>query len=386
MQYLDAIRLIAVACRAELSAQEVFVLLFINDRTLRFNKRRERIPFRHFTEGVFTADGSAVTAKVPFSKSTIRRVLQVIEERGLIKISGKNGEMPTIEFLPDALMAFAESSAVCKLKVPKQPKKASKKPLDPYQPETGTHTTVRRVPVPQGDGSYKEIDIKERRKVRRENFSDEPLVVRKATVESLIENVKDRCRNKSAAKADSIDSRPTMTNIGAAWSSAMQGKHDGVVLASVSRREFGIFRRNFDKHQLPIPLSEFIPWVIDNWAELRTNELSWCDKMPHLPTLGFFAGMFFHFARSHSEAVARKRTEEAKWQRRDSATAKAARQTETANLQLIAKSRELEKAQKQNQHLQRMLQNANRAQPAAVAIKMRHTHELDFESIEPLPE
>ena len=69
-----------------LTNNEFRVLCFILNRTLRFHKEEERIPYRHFLKGVISRDGECITAAIPGDKRTIKRSLDSLKEKGLIDV------------------------------------------------------------------------------------------------------------------------------------------------------------------------------------------------------------------------------------------------------------------------------------------------------------
>lgn len=57
------------------SPYELSILLFLKNRTLRFGKLAEAVPFRHFIAGVCNSEGQRVCTGVGFSEKTIRKTL-----------------------------------------------------------------------------------------------------------------------------------------------------------------------------------------------------------------------------------------------------------------------------------------------------------------------
>jgi len=70
--------------QSNFTAFEVIVLRFVKSRTLRWGKEAERIPFRHFTDGVVTDDGARICSGLPMSPSTIRKALYSLIDKGWI--------------------------------------------------------------------------------------------------------------------------------------------------------------------------------------------------------------------------------------------------------------------------------------------------------------
>lgn len=62
---------------------------FVISRTLMFGKDYERIPHRHFVEGVWTKYGDCVTAPTGLSRTTVIVSLNELEEMGLIEIQNE---------------------------------------------------------------------------------------------------------------------------------------------------------------------------------------------------------------------------------------------------------------------------------------------------------
>lgn len=69
----------------ELTPNEYRLFQFIQARTLRYGKEAERIPLRHFTEGVVTRDGRRIISGVGLSICTVRKALSSLIEKGFIR-------------------------------------------------------------------------------------------------------------------------------------------------------------------------------------------------------------------------------------------------------------------------------------------------------------
>lgn len=68
-----------------LTPDEFLVLMFIYDRTVRFNKRQENIPYRHFMNGITDRDGRCVTTRVGISKANLLIAIRHLFSKGIIQ-------------------------------------------------------------------------------------------------------------------------------------------------------------------------------------------------------------------------------------------------------------------------------------------------------------
>lgn len=82
--YRDCSRTIDRIWIRYLHPAEIVVVRFIFDRTIGWGKEWERIPMRHFTEGVFDKEGNFF-GRTSLSESTVRRTLVSLEMRGSIR-------------------------------------------------------------------------------------------------------------------------------------------------------------------------------------------------------------------------------------------------------------------------------------------------------------
>lgn len=62
------------------------VLMFVNERTLRYGKQSERIPRRHFLNGVRSKSGDVIHAGLPMGKTTLLKSIEVLELENLLLI------------------------------------------------------------------------------------------------------------------------------------------------------------------------------------------------------------------------------------------------------------------------------------------------------------
>ena len=67
-----------------LTPDEFLVLMFIYDRTVRFNKRQENIPYRHFMEGINDREGRCVATRVGISKTNLLNAIRHLFQKGII--------------------------------------------------------------------------------------------------------------------------------------------------------------------------------------------------------------------------------------------------------------------------------------------------------------
>lgn len=67
-----------------LTPDEFLVLMFIYDRTVRYGKRQENIPNRHFMEGIIDYNGRCVATRVGLSKTNLKIAIDHLFHKGII--------------------------------------------------------------------------------------------------------------------------------------------------------------------------------------------------------------------------------------------------------------------------------------------------------------
>ena len=81
-------------CRPHVTPDEFLVLMFVFERTYGYKKEWERIPLRHFLDGVFHGQtNECVTTRTGISKTNLLAALRHLTGKGLLLVSsdGKSG-------------------------------------------------------------------------------------------------------------------------------------------------------------------------------------------------------------------------------------------------------------------------------------------------------
>lgn len=77
-----------------MNVYEIDIVLFIFYRTLHYKKTEERIPYKHFLEGVEYGGVDAANLRpVRVRRKALAKYLKVLQKRKMIKIEKKNGRI-----------------------------------------------------------------------------------------------------------------------------------------------------------------------------------------------------------------------------------------------------------------------------------------------------
>jgi len=84
--FFDVLRDVVFASSFYLSTAEQLVLMFIFRRTRMYGKEWEKIPLRHFTEGVWSRNAGDVCSRLILKTNTVIGALKHLRDKGLIEV------------------------------------------------------------------------------------------------------------------------------------------------------------------------------------------------------------------------------------------------------------------------------------------------------------
>lgn len=316
--YLDMLIILSRYLSSQFTAEEYRVMLFINDRTLRFGFLSFAIPHRNFQKGVHYChmDGhtECIHSGFAISDSTLYRTLKGLHEKewitlateqpwwngykttnvyaiNLKKVAETATEEPT---MPDEFKQKARQ--LSKLRIGKKylREKNSEKNSD-FQREIIGHSDdgQESLSVRQTDLEHKEntttpgiILPSVSAASRRRGEGGKQQEGKDSTEESLgvaqiAEQVRTIHRTRRAARAapaytmDYAKLPLPFTPLEAVWRSLLQEHYPSVPLPRITRTEYGIYSRNARHTELNTPPAEFFEWVVYHWVDLSRREFKW---------------------------------------------------------------------------------------------------------------
>lgn len=284
--YFAVLRRIAGHLRCHLSPAEVDVLMFLNERTLRFGKLSEHVPMRHFLKGVTSSTGETIVCRCPYSERTIRGAIDGLLSRKII--IKQPGEYPIgtkcNKFAIDFTLLMEEE--MNHLKVGKKHQQG----VRPQQ-ERGAATAVEGC----GESSRKHKESK-KGKIKEQN----EVSLRDAVEEATTKNRQRRKRKASNANVP----KPSVVNVTAAWTDKVVEHYGKCPTPHITLKEAGILKKAIDANKLHIPLTEFVDWVVSNWGNFKKGEMKWAKNMPDYPSLTYFGRMYRHFVKALADEEA----------------------------------------------------------------------------------
>jgi len=330
-QLFDVIRDVLFGCRIYLSDAEEKVVLFVLQRTRMYGKEWEKIPLRHFTEGVWSQRGGAICSRLVLKTSTVMEAIRHLKAKGIVQVR----EHPTRAFayrlanpneinhhailvyirekqptqfaallhqlrrnanrLPEPFKLLLEDSDSAGVAVVKSAVRRDTSDLP-----LGIETVVAAGTGPiQTRPNSRQTGTKERTNVAPEDAT--PL-------DSLAD---DEGSDESAVNMDPIlevsewqdrrrDDRRNV-NLYARWSEAWRTamkKHRQLDVGDIPPSTFRKLRAALERNSLPSQgVPEFLDWVVKDWSNLRRSVFSFNSRRqwgPATPDLGFVAVLLVH--------------------------------------------------------------------------------------------
>ena len=317
----DAMVLLNQCLSTFLTGTQVQILNFILSRTFVYDHITETIPMRHFLNGVYKKDtGEVETYPIGLPNRTLRTGIEQLVELKLITKAYKKNWYGNPEcrytVLYDNWLIFAEEQwamtksklklpkhakeeNVCKLKEPKQVKAASACKLkEPKQvkdennnriklkdPRRNSPHPLAKSATPPGENGPCIEEGEVRRKTKKEESKSEQPEKRAA---QHIKEAVNKNKNKRKLQALAIDDpNPSYETIRAYWNTQVQDEDRCAVASRASQNDRGKIKRCLAAVKMPLPLSEFMQWSIDNWVNVRTSpHMNWDKKrMTYTPDM-----------------------------------------------------------------------------------------------------
>lgn len=386
-QYVSTYQALICQWSAELTQPELNVLLFVNERTLRYGKKRECIPMRHFLQGVVDKVGTRIIAGLRHNKNSIIKAYKSLRDRGLLLVSVGDNFKGTNEFAINFRKIVEGAAAMSKLNIGKKHKNEPKKEVeyDDFYDEGGVSERPSRgisgaqqgyLRGPANKNTYNKNTIS-----KNTNSGQGPA----EGIQEAVERAKARGLASAAKTSSTLKTRISQRALAAHWRLMVTKHHPGVAIPlAITPKQYGMFRNSLAANQLPVDLPDFIEWAVANWVEIVDYDFEWCTARPapHIPTLSFFATMLKYFVSAYGNQQMRD-------SRKKQATDKSVRQAKQLKRQNDQLSSELENAKQalgterqKAEQFKRVAADANRrlrvraSQPAATDIKIEDIDDL----------
>lgn len=277
-----------------LPTPEFYVLLFINERTYRFNHSDAVITLSHFLNGCFTREGKLMQQRLPFGKTTIIEAYSSLRQKGLIdvyKSAGRN------VFEINCKNLFVEGNSMArqiKLKSSRNGRKARSKLSGSVSEQMGSLTE-------QVGSETEPASICNRSSRYKNTFAENRQIPnsRTATGGLSSDNSKSRLRR----------GRLDYAMLVSVWEKAVEMHYPNIPLSGYTQKDHAILKAAIQKSNIGKLLSdneefegirryEFINklflHIVDRWDEYHTK-LSWINNWSTVPDLKLVSHHFKHF-------------------------------------------------------------------------------------------
>jgi hypothetical protein len=278
----EIIKIVEREWRKELTMAQHAVVSFIVDRTLRWNKRWERVTVRQMIEGITSRAGAVIHAGIGLGRATIFRAIKVLLDKGYI-VRKEILIRGTVEYQYAVTAGGAHMSSL------PTPRKTRTRPAS-------------SVPTPRSGGSQDEtggVSQRDRggisvRPLNNGHSNDKPPTTelrgnrasqREGGIAQAISGA--RAKAKSALSRKARKPGLNSSRLEAAWRAAMGDNWETVRLIPFSPKERGS-AGNLIKY-LGDDVIPFVEWCVANWHLVRKSKFPDTGKVqfPENPDFGF---------------------------------------------------------------------------------------------------
>lgn len=277
MDYIAALTAVNRYAAGSTSLAERSVLFFVLERTLRFNKVSETIPYRHFIDGIYDrSKGEVIVTGVGLSRKTVVEAVKALKKRGIIGVSVGKNNANVITLLLTNLEKFIK---MAKLKTSKKFKGlvgGVKSTLGGCKRSTTNYHTIKPSQTISSPSS-----------LRSEERVDAAPAETAAEAASRVRQEYKRSRDQKIRSL--FTERPSQPNLIKAYRSAYLKHHDGDPDYHLTRKEWGNYKHFVTATEFPdwFDYPTFFEETIQYWPNLMRGDFRWCKGSPPLPTLAF---------------------------------------------------------------------------------------------------
>ena len=295
------------------SAKSIVWMVF--DRTLGWGKEWERIPLRHFTDGVMREEGRFLTHPgTGLNRSTVRVWLEALVAGEVLLKQGESTYSLNYDWSPKRItqdMREPKNQTPEKRKGSLAERKPTRKPWEDDQekavegvefpPKRGEFSTKR------GGNSTPIREGKEREgKTKRDPASPKGGELGKTLdrIQNQNKTKKEERRNK---KEENI---PPSEQVGRLFDDLRLAAFPDIAFPATRKTDASILkkfafrwcRRGDEERRLSYSdFKDFLDWALTRWTTLMLNRFAWVDNAPHYPEVRFMVGLSDHFLRAYQE-------------------------------------------------------------------------------------
>lgn len=298
--YVNVFNLIYSKWSRELTPAQITVLQFINIRTFKYGKSIEKIPARHFLEGVYSREGNQIHAGIGISQSTLKRALRGLGEQGLVHAHRKGrGTLHPTEYAIDFKMLERGPDMSSKLRMPKNLKGVTMNPSRGHnEPFKGSQRAIEYT------DSNKQIITS--RNVPPTGGAD--------GLSGAITAATSRNREKRRHKRSTLNAKITKSGVKALWQDLMIPRYPDEPMLFVTDKEWGRFKSQYNTIDLHgHTIVDVLTWIVDEWERLMDNEMSWVRKYTpnvYIPTMELVVKYFRRFVEVYASEASRRKKED----------------------------------------------------------------------------
>jgi len=271
--------------KLHLDPLEELIATFVLNRTIRWRKEWEAIPWRHFLGGVSSRDGRVIAAPLPLSRSTLAVKTANLIELGLLSVREFPSPRPSEYRLnlsvsmplskPKRLQNFAKSEEEGKLREPK-----TKKPFNSPRIElTGSENRT--------DSVRESNRLKREGKRENQKEGTKPRLRRGSDL-STARELRKEIQKEGKEKRETLFSKRRLSqkDIRTVWQSevaALFSETNPLALPISVVHALSAKQKVWNKEERNETFGQFIRWTLENWGTIIRVQLSWMTKSPPDP-------------------------------------------------------------------------------------------------------
>jgi hypothetical protein len=277
-----------------LSGCEAACVLFIFDRTIQWGKLHERIPLRHFTDGIVSRDLKVYSEGVNFSRRQVSDSLKRLEAGKLIEVFSVTPTAPKtfgirIETTEDELKIFSKMK---KIATPKRKKNA-----DAETASVDDLTDAETAPTDAETAPYKRSKEKQKQKSKEKKLRRADT---RQTLSSVEERIEQKQKEREAKRAEYISQNRTLLKkeLSRFWRDTIANYHDDMRSLQLNVAQTSALYGKQKKFVAAMHSESFVGFIdfsIAQWHNIIESTFHWMNDAPDLVDAWFFLKHFDKF-------------------------------------------------------------------------------------------
>lgn len=308
---------------ADLPTSAKAIVWMVFDRTLGWGKEWERIPLRHFTDGVKRVGQDEYTHPgTGMNRSTVREWLGILVKAGVLRREGDSHYALNYEWNPQPItrnMREPKKDRAEKRKgglaEPKNGRKTARSPWADEQEsvqdatEGGVEFPPKGVEFPPKGGGIS-TPIREG-KEREGKIKRDTAPPRGGELEANLKKLQTKADAKvTARRTKAEDNIPPSKQVGQLFDDLRLASFpDSVIPATrnvdsaiLKKYAFRWCRRADAERRVPYSaFKDYLEWVASHWTTLMLNRFAWMKDTPPFPDVRFLVGLSDHFVRAYED-------------------------------------------------------------------------------------